>query len=51
MRHSPNRYYRMDIIIRDSEPDTDKIYDDVEHLLGGYDVLELDIYEINRPNV
>ena len=48
MRHSPNRYYRIALIVRDSEPDSDKILEDIEHLLGGYDILEMDVYEIRH---
>jgi hypothetical protein len=43
-----NRYYKIELIVRDSSDDTDAIAEDITHLLGGYDIYEFDIYEVRH---
>lgn len=43
-----NRYYKVELIVRDSSDDTDAIAEDMVHLLGGYDIYEFDIYEVRH---
>lgn len=38
-----NRYYKIEIIIRDPSDDTDEIAEDIAFSLGGYDIESLDI--------
>lgn len=46
--NAANRFYKIEIIVRDSADDPQEIADDVEFQLGGYEIVELDVYQITR---